>query len=169
MPSWDQANRGEKLGFVWRNRKKISQIINDYLSLPFFLLIILWPLQIYCMYIPSTFIPLESCYLGGHSGPKERRPRRRGRRWRGWRWAGGGAASACCSRSLQPPASSSRPPSSQPEQHSCSPVKQDLCILEKSRRQHYYVYPEVMQRIIFCIFRVYYFCLTFVILKAAAE
>ncbi len=43
MSSWDQANRGEKLGLVWRNRKKISQIINDYLYLPFFLLIILSP------------------------------------------------------------------------------------------------------------------------------
>ncbi len=41
--SWDQANRGEKIGLVWRNRKKISQIINDYLYLPFFLLIILCP------------------------------------------------------------------------------------------------------------------------------
>jgi hypothetical protein len=41
MSSWDQANRGQKLGLVWRNRKKISQIINDYLYLPFFLLIIL--------------------------------------------------------------------------------------------------------------------------------
>jgi hypothetical protein len=41
MSSWDQANRGEKHGFVWRNRKKISQIINVYLYLPFFLLIIL--------------------------------------------------------------------------------------------------------------------------------
>jgi hypothetical protein len=39
--SWDQANRGKKLGLVWRNRKKISQIINDYLYLLFFLLIIL--------------------------------------------------------------------------------------------------------------------------------
>jgi hypothetical protein len=39
--SWDKANRGEKLGLVWRNRKKISQIINDFLCLPFFLLIIL--------------------------------------------------------------------------------------------------------------------------------
>jgi hypothetical protein len=29
--SWDSAKRGEKLGLVWRNRKKISQIINDYL------------------------------------------------------------------------------------------------------------------------------------------
>jgi hypothetical protein len=42
MSSWDQANRGEKLGLVGSNRKKISQIINDYLCLPFFLLIILW-------------------------------------------------------------------------------------------------------------------------------
>ncbi len=33
--------RAKKLGLVWRNRKKISQIINDYLCLPFFLLIIL--------------------------------------------------------------------------------------------------------------------------------
>ncbi len=31
----------EKLGLVWRNRKKISQIIKDYLYLPFFLLFIL--------------------------------------------------------------------------------------------------------------------------------
>ncbi len=29
-----------KLGLVWRNRKKISQIINAYLYLPFFLLIV---------------------------------------------------------------------------------------------------------------------------------
>jgi hypothetical protein len=35
------ANRRQKLGMVWRNRKKISQIINDYLCLPFSLLIIL--------------------------------------------------------------------------------------------------------------------------------
>jgi hypothetical protein len=40
--SWDQANRWQKLGLVWRNRKKISQIIKDYFYLPFFLLIILW-------------------------------------------------------------------------------------------------------------------------------
>jgi hypothetical protein len=38
---WDQANRQQKLGLVWRNRKKISQIISAYLYLPFFLLIIL--------------------------------------------------------------------------------------------------------------------------------
>jgi hypothetical protein len=37
--TWDQANRWQKLGLVWRNRKKISQIINDYLYIPFCLLI----------------------------------------------------------------------------------------------------------------------------------
>jgi hypothetical protein len=37
-----QANRRQKLGLVWRDRKKISQIIKDYFYLPFFLLIILW-------------------------------------------------------------------------------------------------------------------------------
>jgi hypothetical protein len=36
--AWDQANRRQKLGLVWRNRKKMSQISN---ALPFFLLIIL--------------------------------------------------------------------------------------------------------------------------------
>jgi hypothetical protein len=40
-PSWEQANRRQKLGLVWRIRKKISQIIKDYFYLPFFLLIIL--------------------------------------------------------------------------------------------------------------------------------
>jgi hypothetical protein len=40
--SWDQANGRQKLGLVWRIRKKISQIIKDYFYLPFFLLIILW-------------------------------------------------------------------------------------------------------------------------------
>jgi hypothetical protein len=34
--------KNRKLGLVWIKRKKISQIINDYLYLPFFLLIILW-------------------------------------------------------------------------------------------------------------------------------
>jgi hypothetical protein len=37
----DKANRQQKLGLVWRNIKKISQIIKDYFYLPFFLLIIL--------------------------------------------------------------------------------------------------------------------------------
>ena len=40
--SWDQANRRQEHGLVWRNRKKISQIIKDYFYLPFFLFIILW-------------------------------------------------------------------------------------------------------------------------------
>ncbi len=40
--SWDQANIRQKLGLIWRNRKKISQIIKEYFYLPFFLLIILW-------------------------------------------------------------------------------------------------------------------------------
>jgi hypothetical protein len=39
--SWGQANIRQKLGLVWRNRKKISQIFKDYFYLPFFLLIIL--------------------------------------------------------------------------------------------------------------------------------
>ncbi len=38
---WNQANNRQKLGLVWRNRKKISQIIKDYFYLPLFLLIIL--------------------------------------------------------------------------------------------------------------------------------
>jgi hypothetical protein len=39
--SWDQANKRQKHGLVWRNRKKISQIIKDHF---YFLvsLIILW-------------------------------------------------------------------------------------------------------------------------------
>ncbi len=40
--SWNQANIRQKLGLVWRNRKKIRQIIKEYFYLPFFLLIILW-------------------------------------------------------------------------------------------------------------------------------
>ncbi len=40
--SLDQANRQQKLGLVWKIRKKISQIIKDFFHLPFFLLIILW-------------------------------------------------------------------------------------------------------------------------------
>ena len=40
--SWDQANIRQKLGLVWINRKKLSQIIKDYFYLRFFLLISLW-------------------------------------------------------------------------------------------------------------------------------
>jgi hypothetical protein len=39
--SWDQANRRQKHGLVWRNEKKISQIVKDYFYLPLFLLFIL--------------------------------------------------------------------------------------------------------------------------------
>ncbi len=31
--SWDQSSIRQKLGLVWRNRKKISQIIKDYFYL----------------------------------------------------------------------------------------------------------------------------------------
>jgi len=51
--SWDQANIRKKLGLVWRNRKKISQIIKDYFYLPFFLLIIL------CWQQMSSMLSLE--------------------------------------------------------------------------------------------------------------
>jgi hypothetical protein len=43
--SFDGVNtrkNDKKNWFGWRNGKKISRIINDYLCLPFFLLIILW-------------------------------------------------------------------------------------------------------------------------------
>jgi hypothetical protein len=64
MPSCDEASRGEKLGMLWRNRKKISQIIKDHLYLPFFLLIILWvdtlvahPLSTAALWVPIlTFL-----------------------------------------------------------------------------------------------------------------
>jgi hypothetical protein len=39
-PALGPGKQTAKLGLVWRNRKKISQIINAYLYLPFFLLII---------------------------------------------------------------------------------------------------------------------------------
>jgi hypothetical protein len=52
MSSWDEANRRQKLGLVWRNEKKISQIIKDYFYLPFFLLIIL------CSILPLGLAPL---------------------------------------------------------------------------------------------------------------
>ncbi len=37
-----EANRRQKLGLVWGNRKKMSHIIKDYFYIPFFLLVILW-------------------------------------------------------------------------------------------------------------------------------
>ncbi len=62
--SWDQHTDGKKLGLVWRNRKKISQIINDYLYLPFFLLIILWVAL-------SLAPPAFSVFRVDHIGPPE--------------------------------------------------------------------------------------------------
>jgi hypothetical protein len=41
-PAGTRQTEGKNPGLVWRNRKKINQIFNDYLYLPFFLLIILW-------------------------------------------------------------------------------------------------------------------------------
>jgi hypothetical protein len=41
-PAGTSQTDGKNWGLVWRNRKKISQIIKDYFHLPFFLLIILW-------------------------------------------------------------------------------------------------------------------------------
>jgi hypothetical protein len=59
------ANRRQKLGLVWRNRKKISQIINDYLCLSFFLLIILCPWYIVKMYWKMIKLLLYSGELPG--------------------------------------------------------------------------------------------------------
>jgi hypothetical protein len=50
-----------KLGLVRRNRKKIIQIINDYLYLPFFLIFILWLLLSPLHYLPML---LEIWMLG---------------------------------------------------------------------------------------------------------
>jgi hypothetical protein len=55
----DQANRRQKLGLVWRNRKKISQIIKDYFYLPFFLLIILCPIPTRCL-APIDFLKIPA-------------------------------------------------------------------------------------------------------------
>ncbi len=55
--SWDQANGQQKLGLVWRNEKKISQIINDYICLPFFLFLIL------CLLGTAGFLPTQLTYL----------------------------------------------------------------------------------------------------------
>ncbi len=41
-PAGTRQKGSKNWGLVWRNRKKISQIIKDYFHLPFFLLIILW-------------------------------------------------------------------------------------------------------------------------------
>jgi hypothetical protein len=56
--SWDLANRRQKLGLVWRIKKKISQIIKDYFYLPFFLLIILWE-RVYYLLMVINYLPLS--------------------------------------------------------------------------------------------------------------
>jgi hypothetical protein len=61
MSSWDQANRWENLGLVWRNRKKIIQIINDYLCLPFFRLIILCLIYSLSGLTDISCCPLAQC------------------------------------------------------------------------------------------------------------
>jgi hypothetical protein len=52
---------GEKLGLVWRNRKKMSQIIKGYLYLPFFLLFLLCIEGLY--YTKSTRVSVPSSEL----------------------------------------------------------------------------------------------------------
>jgi hypothetical protein len=50
-PAGTGQTEGKNWGLVWRNRKKISQIIKDYFHLPFFLLIILctyWTAVVQC-------------------------------------------------------------------------------------------------------------------------
>jgi hypothetical protein len=53
-----------KNGLVWRNRKKISQIIKDYFYLPFFLLIILWLLRTKV----KSYYERTMCMLGEQGG-----------------------------------------------------------------------------------------------------
>jgi hypothetical protein len=60
MSSWDQANRGEKLGLVWRSRKKISQIIINYLYLAFFTLLGVLPLNNFKISLLSCHSSLNS-------------------------------------------------------------------------------------------------------------
>jgi hypothetical protein len=55
--SRNQANRWQKPGLVWINREKISQIINAYLYLPFFLLILLWESPLLLSWKTVIFVP----------------------------------------------------------------------------------------------------------------
>ncbi len=52
-PAGTRQTDGKNWGLVWRNRKKISQIIKDYFHLPFFLLIILW---LYCSSAAQAYV-----------------------------------------------------------------------------------------------------------------
>ncbi len=59
-----------KTSLVWRNRKKISQIIKDYFYLPFFLLIILWAVAsdsfvFNCGYFYSPLMDGNPAWPGG--------------------------------------------------------------------------------------------------------
>ncbi len=78
--SWDQANRRQKLGLVWRNRKKISQIIKDYFYLPFFLLIILWLLVTGTVHMKNVAGPNHLTGYGSRNLEKF------GSGFRDWEW-----------------------------------------------------------------------------------
>jgi hypothetical protein len=74
-PAGTRQTDSKNWGLVWRNKKKISQIIKDYFHLPFFLLIILWPPLLsssntwddgrHFKYITRVFIKAISLRLGG--------------------------------------------------------------------------------------------------------
>jgi hypothetical protein len=57
--TWDQANSRQKQGLVWRNRKKISQIIKDYFYLLIFLLIILCLTHVSLLPHAASYLPVE--------------------------------------------------------------------------------------------------------------
>jgi hypothetical protein len=58
-PAGTRQTDGKNWGLVWRNRKKISQIIKDYFHLPFFLLIILWIAEAIHAH-PYNKLPIDS-------------------------------------------------------------------------------------------------------------
>jgi hypothetical protein len=89
--SRDSANRWQKLVSVWRNRKKISQIIKEYFYLPFCLLIILFSYPVTHLSRKIKMTKTTTLYLALRIYP-ERRPRRIGpdRRLARLSWRGGG-------------------------------------------------------------------------------
>jgi hypothetical protein len=76
----DKANRQQKLGLVWRNRNKISQIIKDYFYLLFFFLIIL------------CWDPIDLIFYRERASQPARMKRKRNRR----RTESRNQASRCC-------------------------------------------------------------------------
>jgi len=67
-PSWDQANRRQKLGLVWRNRKKISQIIKETTSLT------VLPLNYFMLYsVQCTFVHVYVQHFEDARGSTRRR------------------------------------------------------------------------------------------------